>query len=75
MNIGKTIKEYRIKNEITQRELAKKLNRNIRTIQKYESNEIKIPLENLIIISDVLNIPYSELISDKNIINILKRGK
>lgn len=75
MNIGKTIKEYRIKNEITQRELAKKLNRNIRTIQKYESNEIKVPLENLIIISDVLNIPYSELISDKKIINILKRGK
>lgn len=73
MDIGKLIKENRTKKEITQRELAKLLNRNIRTVQKYENNEIKIPLENLIKISDILDIPYSKLILDENIINILNK--
>ena len=38
MAIGDNIKKYRKINKMTQTELANKLNKSLRTIQKYESN-------------------------------------
>lgn len=57
MNIGEKIKTLRKEKKITQKQLAEMINKNIRTIQKYESCEIKIPLESLVDISRTLNVP------------------
>lgn len=57
MNIGEKIKTLRKEKKITQKQLADMVNKNIRTIQKYESCEIKIPLESLVDISRCLNVP------------------
>ena len=39
MNIGKAIKVYRDKQGLTQEDLAMKLNKSTRTIQRYESGQ------------------------------------
>lgn len=57
MTIGEKLKTLRKEKKITQKQLAELIDKNIRTIQKYESCEIKIPLESLIDISQALNVP------------------
>lgn len=70
MNIGEKIKKYRKENKITQKQLAELINKNIRTIQKYEANEIEIPLGNLVKISKYLNLPIDILEFKQDISNI-----
>lgn len=60
MKISEVIKKYRKEKKITQKELAKLINKNVRTIQKYENGEIEnIPHKTLIDISKALGIPIS----------------
>lgn len=66
MNIGERIKKYRKEKKITQKQLAEMIGKNIRTIQKYEANEIDIPLENILKISSALQVPFDELYSSKS---------
>ncbi|MCR8746211.1 helix-turn-helix domain-containing protein [Romboutsia lituseburensis] len=66
MNIGDNIKKYRKKNKITQTELANKLNKSLRTIQKYESNHIVPSLKVLNDISEALNINVNDLTDKGN---------
>lgn len=66
MNIGEKIKKYRKEKKITQKQLAEMINKNIRTIQKYEANEIDIPLENILKISHALQVPYNELCTEQS---------
>lgn len=73
MNTGEKIKNIRKSKKITQRQLAELMHKNIRTIQKYESGEIEIPLESLLEISDVLNISINELTCDESILNTLDK--
>lgn len=61
MNIGDNIKKYRRANKMTQTELANKLNKSLRTIQKYESNEIKPPTNVVREISDIFYIDMNKL--------------
>lgn len=61
MNLGESIKKYRKEKKITQKQLAEKINKNIRTIQKYESGEIEVPLENKVKIAKALEIPLNKL--------------
>ena len=60
MNIGDAIKKYRKINKMTQTDLAIKLNKSLRTIQKYESNEVTPSLQVLKDIIKALNAPMSE---------------
>lgn len=60
--IGRSIKAHRKRMNMTQSELAKKLNKSLRTIQKYESGEIKPPLEVLDELSAILEVSLYELI-------------
>lgn len=61
MNTGELIKKYRKEKEITQKQLAELIDKNVRTIQKYESGALVSPLEILYSISKVLEIPVENL--------------
>lgn len=56
MNIGEKIKIFRIEKGLTQKELANRLGKSIRTIQKYEKGDIVPTIDLLIEIGKVLNI-------------------
>lgn len=62
MTIGDNIKRYRKENKMTQTELANKLSKSLRTIQKYESNDIKPSIDTIRDISKILNVPISSII-------------
>ena len=61
MKTGEIIKIYRRKKNLTQKELADKINKSLPTIRKQENGSIKPPLESLIKIADVLNVPLDFL--------------
>lgn len=66
MNIGGNIRKYRKEKKITQKQLAELIDKNVRTIQKYENGEIEnIPVNTLIDISEALNVTYTDLIKGK----------
>lgn len=67
MTIGENIKKYRKINNITQKDLAEKLNVTIRTIQNYESNNREPKIDTLKSIASILNISLNELLYDKSI--------
>jgi len=61
MKLSKKIKQLRIDNNITQRELAQKLGVSIPTLQKYEYGTLKIKSEILIKMCDIFQIELNEL--------------
>lgn len=61
MKVGERIKKVRTKKKITQKQLAEMIGKNIRTVQKYESGDIEVPLENLFKISEALNVSVTFL--------------
>ena len=60
--IGGKIAKQRKKSGISQTEFAEKLGKSLRTVQKYESGEIDMPLSMLEKISKVLSVPMNYLI-------------
>lgn len=62
MSIGDNIKRYRRANKMTQTELANKLNKSLRTIQKYEANTINPPTKVIREIADIFFIDMNKLI-------------
>lgn len=62
--IGKAIKVNRKNSKITQKQLAKMIEKSESTIQKYESGEVEAPLSVLEQIANCLNIEIFELIDD-----------
>ena len=65
MNIGDTIKTYRKQNKITQTELANRLNKSLRTVQKYESNETVPSIKVLEDIAKILGTTLKSFTSDQ----------
>lgn len=66
MSIGGNIRKYRKEKKITQKQLAELIDKNVRTIQKYENGEIEsIPVNTLIDISKALGVTYTDLIEGK----------
>ena len=72
MTIGENIRKYRKQNGMTQTELANKINKSLRTVQKYESNEAKPPVKLLKEISDIFNIYIEDLTNTEDEIDIYK---
>ena len=60
-NVAKNITELRILNNMTQMELAEKLNYSDKTISKWETGEIIPSLENLIKLCDIYNVTLDEI--------------
>ncbi len=65
-SIGKKIKDLRLKNNLTQAELGKKIGVTYATISKYEKNEISIPSDTLKLISKSLNVSSDYLLGMNN---------
>lgn len=62
MDLSLLLKKYRIKNELTQEQLAKKMYVSHQTISKWETG-INVPsIDNLLMLSDIYNISLDELI-------------
>ncbi len=63
--VGIKIKEFRKEKGITQTELANKLNKSLRTIQKYEAGEVFPSIANIKTIAEVLEVdPYKDILDD-----------
>lgn len=60
--IGESIKKFRRHRGITQKQLAKSIEKSESTIQKYESGEVEAPLSVLEQISDCLGLNVIELL-------------
>ena len=60
--VGERIAEIRKYNRVSQTDFADKLGKSLRTVQKYESGEIDIPLSTLADISKVLNTTMNYLL-------------
>lgn len=63
MTIGDLIKEYRIKLDLTQKELADRSGLAVGTIQQYESGKRVPIIKNLKRISDILNIDLEYMLN------------
>ena len=83
MSIGNKIKEYREKNNMTQKEIAEILGVEPGTISKYESGMIEPNIESLKRLADTFNITVDELIKDEekfdltkvNVLEVLREQK
>lgn len=62
MNVGKNIAKFRKKKELTQEELAQKINISAKAISSYENNRNLPNIETLILLSEVLDVPVDALI-------------
>ena len=78
--IGERIKQYRIEKEISQSELARKAGMSKATVCQYESGKRTPALEQLILISNALNVSANSLLIDyiddkmsANVNNIISR--
>lgn len=58
------LKKARLEKGLTQRELAKKLNKNFQVYQRWETGHYKPNLENLKLLSEVLDIELIELLNE-----------
>lgn len=61
-SIGHTIKTYRERSNMTQKELAQKVRVGANTIERYETDEQIPSTETILKLSTVLDIPTSELL-------------
>ena len=68
MNIGSKISELRKKNNMTQEELAEKLNITRQTISKWELNETTPNLEDAHHLAKILKVSLNELVGSENIL-------
>lgn len=71
---GETIKELRIKNNMTQLKLANLLNLSEKTISKWETGRGMPDITNLSLLAKVLNVSVTELFLNKQMINENKSG-
>jgi len=65
LNIGDKIKENRKKAHITQKDLAKQIDKSERMVQKYESGEVTPSIDIIYKIANALNITFFQLITGK----------
>lgn len=68
--IGRKIQTIRKQRELTQEELAEKLNVSIVFLSRVERGKVKISLPRLIQIANVLNVSLGNLLVENTIINV-----
>ncbi|WP_235860795.1 helix-turn-helix domain-containing protein [Peptoniphilus porci] len=69
MTFGENIKNLRIKNNLTQKELAEKLNLSRPTIGRYESDERFPDRETIIDLAELFDVSIDEMFGRENYIN------
>ena len=84
MSIGNRIKQYRVKNKMTQKEIAEILEVEAGTISKYESGMIEPNIESLKRLAETFHITVDELLKDNeeifdvskiNVLEVLREQK
>lgn len=70
MSFGKKLKEYRIYKNLSQEELANKLNTTKQVISRYEREERSPKLSVALDIANKLNLPVEQLIDDSKALNL-----
>jgi DNA-binding XRE family transcriptional regulator len=75
MQLYLKIKKYRIKNKMTQQNLANKLNVSRKTISSWENNRNKPDLEMIKKISSIFNVPLNSLINAESYRQSNKKNK
>ena len=74
--VGNNIRNLRQEKSITQTELADKVNKSLRTIQKYETGEIFPSIANIRAIAEVLEVdPYKDILDDAQPIEAIEPVK
>lgn len=66
MNLGDRIKKLRKENNLSQEQLAEKLNVSRQAISKWESNKAYPDIENLILLRDIFNVTLDDLVISGN---------
>ncbi len=61
--IGQSIRQFRKKNGLSQTELAEKIGKSLRTVQKYEKGEIEVSLSTISDIAGALNVSTAEILN------------
>ncbi len=64
MNIGKILKDYREKNNLTQENLAEYLNISRQAISAWENNLSRPDLETLLLLSNIYKVSLIKLIDE-----------
>jgi len=64
--LGYALKSYRVRNNITQQELAERLGVSTNTIHLWETKVCKPSMGSLLILSDILNEPLINIIEKAN---------
>ncbi|WP_134025995.1 MULTISPECIES: helix-turn-helix domain-containing protein [unclassified Lysinibacillus] len=62
MKIGDRLKEYRLKKNLTQIEVAKKLNISRQSVSKWENNRTYPDIDNLKILAKIYEVSIDELL-------------
>lgn len=70
MTFGTKLKSLRVEYELTQSQLAKKLDTSKSNISKYESDSIEPNMKTLVLISEYFNVSIDYLLGTSNIRNI-----
>ncbi len=71
IKIGQSIKNYRKKKHITQKQLAKLINKSVTHISKIEQGQSKASLQTIVDIANTLDITIDEILKE----NIIKTAK
>lgn len=66
MALGENIKKYRKEKGLTQKAIAKKINKSCSTFQKYELNLTQPPVEVIMKIANILEVSMMDLLYDPN---------
>lgn len=61
---GENLKEYRILNKLSQKELAEKMNTTQQRISEWECDKVEPSLYNIIKLLNILNVSFEELTED-----------
>ena len=64
-NFSQSLKQHRISNGLTQKQMADKLEMTPNAYQKYELNTREPNLDTLILIADILDVSLDELVGRK----------
>lgn len=70
VELGKKIKEVRLSIKMSQKAMAEKLGKTTRTVQKYETGEIDITLQQISEIADILGTSVKRLIGEDQEVEI-----
>jgi len=58
MIIGQNLRELRLKSQLTQKKIAHELNVSFQQIQKYETGKNRLPIEHLLKLKHLYDVPF-----------------